>query len=119
MRPVASPLRGGPLPRTFCAPRVRIANARAPVLGGPPPSPFGLLGTPGRMRTWPPDALARFPAAPLASALLPLWQSPAQVKPADPARLVRGCAFEPHPLRLEPAPAARRRRLVALAGHDK
>ena len=35
MRPVASPLRGGPFPRAFCAPRVRIANARAPVLGGP------------------------------------------------------------------------------------
>src|SRR5215472_11343462 len=42
MRPVASPLRGGPFPRAFCAPRVRIANARAPVLGGP--SAFGPPG---------------------------------------------------------------------------
>src|SRR5215831_6148885 len=35
MRPVASPLRGGPFLRAFCAPRVRIANARAPVFPTP------------------------------------------------------------------------------------
>src|SRR5262249_37840677 len=45
MRPVASPLRGGPFPRAFCAPRVRIARIRVPRCS-PPHETHGFRGDP-------------------------------------------------------------------------